>query len=62
VAAGSTLEQLLRYHRLLLAEQRRRAPVAALNRDAMIEQLLAKLDEMAQRLRADPNFVEPAIA
>jgi hypothetical protein len=59
MAASATLEQLLQYHRLLLAEQRRRNPVSAFDRDAAIEQLLAKLDEMGERLRANPNFVEP---
>jgi hypothetical protein len=59
VAENGTLEQLQQYHRLLLAEHHRRNPVGAFNHDGALEQLLAKLDEMEVRLRADPNYVEP---
>jgi hypothetical protein len=62
MATSATLEQLLQYHRLLLAERRRRNPAGAAGREDALEWLLAELDEMEQRLRADPNFVEPSDA
>jgi hypothetical protein len=51
MAASGTLEQLQQYYRLLLAEQRRRTPGGAINREAAIEQLLDQLEQMAERLR-----------
>jgi hypothetical protein len=62
MAASGTLEQLQQYHRLLLAERRRRNPADVLNHEGALEKLLERLDEMDRRIRADPHFVEPSEA
>ena len=60
MAESRSLNQLRHWHALLRAEHNRRRQDDP-NDDAR-EQLLAKLEEMGQRLRADPNFVEPTPA
>lgn len=61
MAGAPKLEQLQQYHWLLLAElTRRRGGLHGMrDREVVISELLAVLDQMAVRLRADPRFVKP---
>jgi hypothetical protein len=58
MATNRSLIRLQHWYRLLLAERTRRRDSNGYG-DAIREQLLAKLMEMGERMRADPNFVEP---
>jgi hypothetical protein len=61
MAESATLDQLKAYHRLLLTERGRRKPddIAFFDRDDAIGELMERLDDMAQKLRAAPDWVEP---